>query len=139
MTVAEKKPYLKNYKDWHDRVPEINSYIFNDYFYEKEVWWCSLGINIGSEQDGKHSSFERPVLILKKINKDLLWVVPLSTKISTNYYRINTRSTGQESQVTISQIRAISSKRLLRKISQIDMTEFVIIIFRIILTLIAPT
>lgn len=41
----------------------------NLYFYEKDVWWASLGANIGHEEDGKNKKFERPVLILKKFNK----------------------------------------------------------------------
>ncbi len=35
------------------------------YFHEREVWWASLGKNIGFEQDGKNKMFERPVLVLK--------------------------------------------------------------------------
>lgn len=36
------------------------------YFNEREVWWASVGINIGNEVDGKNGYFERPVLVLKK-------------------------------------------------------------------------
>lgn len=36
-------------------------------FHEREIWWCSIGINVGDEQDGKNERFERPVLVLKKI------------------------------------------------------------------------
>ena len=32
-------------------------------FHEREIWWCSIGINLGDEQDGKNELFERPVLI----------------------------------------------------------------------------
>ena len=39
------------------------------YFREKEIWWASLGANIGYEQDGKNDNFERPVLILKSLIK----------------------------------------------------------------------
>ncbi|MEK9183120.1 MAG: hypothetical protein AAB849_01275 [Patescibacteria group bacterium] len=31
------------------------------YFREGEIWWASLGINIGHEQDGKNQNFERPI------------------------------------------------------------------------------
>jgi hypothetical protein len=39
------------------------------YFKEREIWWCSAGINIGDEQNGKNFFFERPIIILKKFNK----------------------------------------------------------------------
>ena len=45
------------------------------YFYEREIWWASLGENIGFEQNGKDENFSRPVLILKKFNNHLLWIL----------------------------------------------------------------
>ncbi len=50
------------------------------YFREKEIWWASLGVNIGYEQDGKNRNFERPVLVLKKFNKNIL--LALNSKTS---------------------------------------------------------
>lgn len=38
-------------------------------FHEREIWWCSLGLNLGDEQDGKHQDFERPVLVLRFLRK----------------------------------------------------------------------
>ena len=61
------------------------------FFYEREVWWCSLGLNIGVESDGKNEHFERPVWIIKKFNSDMLWVVPLTSKErkGPHYKKIN--------------------------------------------------
>jgi len=39
------------------------------FFLEGEVWWTALGVNIGHEIDGKNEFCERPVVILKKIDK----------------------------------------------------------------------
>ncbi len=30
--------------------------------------WCSIGINVGDEEDGKNELYERPVLVIKKFN-----------------------------------------------------------------------
>ena len=49
-------------------------------FHEREVWWCSLGANIGFEQDGGGEDFERPVVILKKFNLDACLIVPLTAR-----------------------------------------------------------
>jgi mRNA interferase MazF len=49
------------------------------YFKQREIWWASLGCNIGHEEDGKNIMFERPVLIVKKFNHHLLWVLPLTS------------------------------------------------------------
>ena len=53
---------------------------------EGQVYWCSLGENIGYEQNGKGEDFRRPVLIFKKFNNDLFWGIPMSTKLKNNIY-----------------------------------------------------
>jgi mRNA interferase MazF len=45
-----------------------------------EVWMCTLGKNLGREQNGGSQDFSRPVLVIKKFNNEIFLVVPLSTK-----------------------------------------------------------
>ena len=123
--------YFKDFDSWNNKVKLLDSVDFNDFFYSREIWWCALGVNIGSEQDGKNESFERSVLILKKINKDLLWIVPLTSKVIDNEYRTNVKITGIQSQVSLSQLRSISSKRLLRKIGTIKSVTFYEILIKL--------
>ena len=54
--------------------------IFNDgpTIKERDIWWCSIGVNIGDEIDGKNELFHRPVLILKKFSSELCLVAPTS-------------------------------------------------------------
>lgn len=97
----------------------------NLYFREKEIWWASIGSNLGHEEDGKNQKFERPVLILKKFNEHLILIVPLTSKVKehSKYYfkfKLNNRA----SSVIISQIRIISSKRLIRKIDNLNNRNF---------------
>ena len=47
------------------------------FFHEREIWWCSLGMNVGVEIDGKNFRFERPVLIVRRFNNHMLWIAPL--------------------------------------------------------------
>ena len=37
-------------------------------FNEGEIWWCSIGENVGMEISGKGSYFRRPVLIIRKLD-----------------------------------------------------------------------
>lgn len=95
------------------------------YFREKEIWWASLGANIGYEQDGKNEEFERPILVLKKFNKDILWMLPLTrAKKLNNKYYFQLEQGGEDSFVVLSQIRLVSSKRLSRKMRMIKDDEF---------------
>lgn len=98
----------------------------NLYFYEKDIWWASLGANLGHEEDGKNKRFERPVLILKKFNKHMILTIPLSSKIKEDkfyYYKFLSKN-GKFISAMICQIRLISSKRLIRKIGNIGNKDF---------------
>ena len=123
--------YIKDFDGWNTKAKKLDSKIFNDFFYAREIWWCALGVNIGSEQDGKNESFERPVLILKRINKDSCLIAPFTSRLIDNEYRITTQSSGMHAQVVLSQIKVISTKRLLRKVGKIK----TIIFFEIIIKL----
>ncbi|MFA7169790.1 MAG: hypothetical protein WC178_02965 [Candidatus Paceibacterota bacterium] len=59
---------MKDYKNWHNLKLKIenNGTKKKKKFREREIWWCSLGENIGFEQDGKNEKFERPILVLRK-------------------------------------------------------------------------
>jgi len=92
----------------------LNEKLF--YFREKEIWWASLGANIGFEQNGKNEGYERPILVIKKFNKDMLWVLPLTSKSREGLFYFDLSSIGYKSTVILSQLRLLSSKRLIRKI-----------------------
>lgn len=118
------KLYNKDFDTWNGQVSKLDATTFKGFFYEPEIWWCALGVNIGSEQDGKNESFERPVLIVRKVSKDLLWIVPFTSKISDNEFMVLTGSTGITSELLLRQFRSISCKRLLRKIGKIKRAVF---------------
>lgn len=116
----------KNFAQWHAQKSQIDaSELSNNlYFYEREIWWCSLGLNIGYEQDGKHGDFARPVLILRKFNRDILWILPLTGQYKSGIYYYPTTYKTKTSSIILSQLRLISSKRLLRKIRTLPKGEF---------------
>jgi mRNA interferase MazF len=94
------------------------------YFHEREIWWASLGANIGFEQDGKHDKFERPILILKKFGGRTLWALPITSKEKNGRFYYQFEYNSQKYSVILSQLRLISSKRLLRKIRTISNEDF---------------
>jgi len=96
----------------------------NFYFKERDIWWSSLGANVGFEQNGKNENFERPVLVLKKFNKDMLWALPITSQYKTGEYYYNFEYAGKKYSVILSQLRTISSKRLSRKIRRLPEGDF---------------
>jgi len=101
------------------------------YFKEREIWWASLGINIGFETDGKNEKFERPVLIIKVFNGEVIWILPLTSKEKIGKYYYPFKFAGRKSTAILSQLRLISSKRLLRKIGKLPENDFKPILQRV--------
>ena len=95
------------------------------YAKERQIWWVSLGQNIGAEINGKNEKFERPVLIIKKFNVDTFLVAPLSTRIKTgNYYFYFKGSSNQPNIINLAQLRTIDGRRFIRKIGRLDAEIF---------------
>jgi mRNA interferase MazF len=108
----------KNYAVW----TPVKVHLHNDtgrlFFHEREVWWCSLGENIGFEQDGKGSDFVRPVIVLRKFNNEVFWALPLTTQEkSGKYYFPVDLGDGKARKIILSQLRIIDAKRLVDKIA----------------------
>jgi mRNA interferase MazF len=103
----------KDFDSWNSLKKTLDSDNNHRGFEQSEIWWCSLGINVGDEQDGKNSEFTRPILILKKFNDRIFLGVPLTTSIKKNnpfYYSITFN--GKGGSVILSQIKLLSAKRL---------------------------
>jgi len=45
---------------WNKKKQELDVVAHRKNFYEREVWWASLGKNIGVEINGKHELFCAP-------------------------------------------------------------------------------
>ena len=116
----------KDYKEWHSKKTEIeHSGNVRLFFHEREVWWCSLGYNVGFEQDGKGDKFARPVLVFKKFNKEVFWALPLSTRVKeSKFYAPIELNDGIARVAIISQLRLIDGKRLIDKIGIINEANY---------------
>lgn len=120
----------KDFDTWNALKKEIDSENTR-IVHEWEIWWCSLGLNIGHEQDGKNQKYERPVLIIKKFNNSVVWTVPLSTKIKEWVYYVTIEHEWIEYSCILSQLRLTSTKRLSRYIRKVWSGTFVKIINQI--------
>lgn len=110
----------KNFTDWMEIKQRIqNSYERPHDYTQGEVWWVSIGKNVGFEEDGKGREFNRPVLILKGFSKDLFWGIPLSTtkKRGKYYYEFSLKD--RVSVALLSQLRTFDTLRLLNKVGVI--------------------
>ena len=91
------------------------------FFRDGDIWWVRLGVNVGYETDGKSGEFTRPVIVLKKYNQYSFLAAPLTTAQRPNRYRLPIGIVGgKEASATLSQLRNIDSKRLVKKIAHVD-------------------
>ncbi len=121
----------KDFDSWNRLKKEIDrkDITRERFFNEREIYWGSLGLNIGFEQDGKNENFERPLLIIRKFNRNIVWAVPLTSVAKENKFHFKFKNSG--SFVILSQIRLVDTKRMLRLIEKINEEEFKEIVSRI--------
>ena len=115
----------KDFGKWHEKKIEVNEAEGTALFHEREVWWCTLGANIGYEQDGNSELFTRPVVILTKFNLDACLVVPLTAKPKKGKYYFDVGDvSGRKAVAVLSQLRFVDRKRLASKITTMDQDIF---------------
>ena len=115
---------IRNFSQWHKLKSDIEDRNWSPLFREQEIWWCSLGANIGIEEDGKNLLFERPVLVLRKFNKDMLWALPMTSKKKEGRFYHSFPLHNQGRTAILSQLRVLSAKRLIRRIGKISDIQF---------------
>jgi mRNA interferase MazF len=97
----------------------------NRLFHEREVWWCSIGLNVGDEVFGKGSQFARPVLIFKKFTGSSFFGIPLTSKIKVGSWYVPVDfSPNQQSFIMLHQGRVLGCERLLKKMIRLNPEQF---------------
>ena len=114
----------KDFDSWNVLKKNINSRDKEIFCNTREIWWCSIGINIGSEQDGKNKLFERPVLIEKVFNTQMCRVIPLTSKVKNDENHFSIKYLDREGSLIFSQTKTISTRRLSRKMCRLEENQF---------------
>ena len=96
----------------------------NRFFKEREVWWCSIGFNIGEEEFGKGSEFARPVLIFKKLSKNSFLGLPLTGRYKEGSWYVPTIIADNTRSVMLNQARVLDQKRISDRITTLPESEF---------------
>jgi mRNA interferase MazF len=105
---------------WNTIKKKIGSsqpFVLTNFPKEREVWMCSIGKNVGYEQDGMGEQFIRPVFVVKKFNNRMFWIVPLSSRQKSIdfYYNFTDPSLNKVSAI-LAQLRLLSINRFGRKL-----------------------
>lgn len=105
----------KNFDEWNSLKKKLNSEGSIKNFREGDVWFCSIGNNVGHEQNGKNTFFERPVLIVRKFTKNYFWAIPLTSVDRTGPYSYKFEFNEKECIGLLFHLRSYDRRRLQRK------------------------
>jgi mRNA interferase MazF len=114
----------KEFEKWSIKKEILDKRIGLPLTRERDVFWCSIGINIGDEENGKNDLFSRPVLIFKKFSSNLFRGIPMTSKNKNNDYYIQVEFKGLVNSVMISHLRLYDIKRLGLRMGRIGNTEY---------------
>lgn len=114
----------KDFDKWNNVKKSIHTKPDNFGVHEREIWWTSFGINIGVEVDGKHDSFERPALVLKKFNLQMVLALPTTTRTKDLRFHEEYSFGNKKYFVVLTQPRTVSTKRFIRKIGMVSKDDF---------------
>lgn len=118
--------HKEKFDTWNKVKKVLNTCSSNSkFFYERDIWFAHLGKNIGDEQDGKGNDFLRPILILKKFNKNLFWAMPTTSQEKNGRFYFSIKEIkNKKNTLILSQIRLLDSKRLKYKLGKLPNNEF---------------
>ena len=116
---------MQKFDNWNKMKKEI-SQKSSVYTKEGEIYYASLGHNIGSEQNGKGDKFMRPILVYKKFGKETILAMPLSSQPKEGrFYFSFTFQPNKIFVALLSQIRLLDTKRLYSKIGRIRQNDLI--------------
>jgi len=116
---------IKRFLEWIGLKEKLHNYVsVSPLVSERDLWWVSLGENIGSEMNGKSKLFSRPAVIIKKLSHGFFLVAPTTSKLHNGSWYVKIRQAGLETDVCLHQIRTIDYRRLSSKMGQVDTNDF---------------
>jgi len=115
--------WLKDFDGWNKHKKLLNDRqppTFNN----RDIWFSSLGANVGYEIDGKHENYERPILVVRKFSSNTFLGFPLSSQRKTGSHYSKIHRNNKDSWVLLNQGRIFDARRLLRRIYRLDSSQF---------------
>ena len=111
-------------KNWFPFKLFLYSKKSNVIFKQQELWWCSLGVNLGEEIFGKGSKFTRPILIFKKFTANSFLALPITKQEKQGSWYVEITIHQEKRWVMLNQARILDRKRLTNRIGALDDIDF---------------
>ena len=116
--------YVKFIQDWF----KIKVLLWNKQskviFKQRDIWWCSLGVNIGEEMFGKGEKFTRPVLIFRKFTSNSFLGLPITKQEKQGSWYVEITIHKDKRWIMLNQARVLDKKRLTNRVGVLDDSDF---------------
>ena len=93
-------------------------------FKQRDIWWCSLGVNLGEEMFGKGEKFTRPVLIFRKFTSNSFLGLAITKQEKQGSWYVEITIHKERRWVMLNQARILDKKRLTNRIGVLDDNDF---------------
>ena len=115
--------HQKDFEGWSKLKEKINDSVRPNVSV-RDVRWCAIGHNVGSEMDGKGYAYARPVVILKFVSNNTCLVIPLthSQKAGTHMYKMSFKN--EIIHARLDQVKIIDTKRLKTRLGTLSDIKF---------------
>ncbi|CAN5723315.1 hypothetical protein BH11PAT2_BH11PAT2_09450 [soil metagenome] len=118
--------FIKRFLAWIGIKEKLDA---NDYnpplVNEGDLWWCSIGENIGVEVSGKGNDFTRPVIVLKKFGRLAFFGIPTTTNTERKgSWYVTFKHKGVDEVAMLTQGRMFSYKRLFTNMGELDDEDY---------------
>lgn len=116
---------MKDFHDWNKKKIKINENKTFNHPKEKEIWWCSIGVNIGSEVYGKGRGYTRPVLVINAEGSESFIGIPLTSNVKNKKYSCIIKTDDDTLHtVLVYQIRGFDKRRLTDRMCVLSDEEY---------------
>lgn len=117
------KKEIKRFGEWISIKSELHFSATPRTVTEGEVWWCSMGENVGVEINGKQELFLRPVLVTKKLSKFGFMGIPLTSQKHEGNWYVGFEFKKRKQFAALAQARVLSVYRLCRKMGTVPNSD----------------
>ena len=111
--------YEKNFDAWNEKKKIIHERRPPLQIKAGDVWWCSIGSNVGHEEDGKNEWHERPVCIIRQFGSELVWTVPFTSQKQEGFYYVYAPFDLKDNWVMVTHVHLLSTRRLRRRMGSL--------------------
>jgi mRNA interferase MazF len=116
---------MKDFTHWGGVKEKLDSLLHRPPFVsEGDMWWASIGENVGSEIGGKSELHSRPVIVLRKLSHGFYFVIPTTSKSKDGSWYFTFTHAEKLTTACLHQARAIDYRRLSSKLGTLDERDF---------------